>query len=59
MRLAASPIRLLPAVVPMLGRVGHSTSVKARSLLGWQVRSNEEAILATAESLVWLGLLKP
>jgi len=27
-------------------------------LLGWAPRSNEEAIVATAESLVRLGLLK-
>jgi dihydroflavonol-4-reductase len=49
---------LLQAVVPMLGRVRHSTSAKARSMLGWQPRSNDEAILATAESLIRLGLVK-
>jgi dihydroflavonol-4-reductase len=42
----------------MLGRVRHSTSAKARSLLGWRARSNDEAILATAESLIRLGLVK-
>jgi dihydroflavonol-4-reductase len=57
-RLAASRIPLLQAVVPMLGRVRHSTSAKARSMLGWQPRSNDEAILATAESLIRLGLVK-
>jgi dihydroflavonol-4-reductase len=57
-RLAASRIPLLQAVVPMLGRVRHSTSAKARSVLGWQPRSNDEAILATAESLIRLGLVK-
>jgi dihydroflavonol-4-reductase len=57
-RLAASRIPLLQAVVPMLGRVRHSTSAKARSVLGWQPRSNDEAILATAESLIRLGLIK-
>lgn len=57
-RLAANRIPLLRAVVPMLGKVRHSTSAKARSLLGWQARSNEEAILATAESLIRLGLVK-
>ena len=54
-RLAANRIPLLRAVVPMLGRVRHSTSAKARSLLGWQARSNDEAILSTAESLIRLG----
>lgn len=57
-RLAAHRIPLLQAVVPMLGRVRHSTSAKARSMLGWQPRSNDEAILATAESLIRLGLVK-
>ncbi|MDF0583761.1 SDR family oxidoreductase [Bradyrhizobium yuanmingense] len=57
-RLAARRIPLLRAVVPMLGKVRHSTSAKAKSLLGWQARSNEEAILATAESLTRLGLVK-
>jgi dihydroflavonol-4-reductase len=57
-RLAANRIPLLHAVVPMLGKVRHSTSNKARSLLGWQARSNDEAILATAESLIRLGLVK-
>ena len=31
---------------------------KARSVLGWEPRSNEDAIVATAESLRDLGLLK-
>lgn len=57
-RLAANRIPLLRAVVPMLGKVRHSSSAKARSLLGWQARSNEEAILSTAESLIRLGLVK-
>ena len=57
-RLAAHRIALLQAVVPMLGRVRHSTSAKARSVLGWQPRSNDEAILATADSLIRLGLVK-
>ncbi|UWU90484.1 hypothetical protein [Bradyrhizobium sp. CB1015] len=33
-------------------------SAKARSLLGWQARSNEEAIQSSAESLIRLGLVK-
>ena len=57
-RLAATRIPLLRAVVPILGRVRHSTSAKARSVLGWQPRSNEETILSTAESLIRLGLVK-
>ena len=45
-------------VVPELGKRKNGTSEKARRLLGWAPRSNEEAIVATAESLVRLGLLK-
>jgi dihydroflavonol-4-reductase len=51
-------VPLLRAVVPMLGRVRKSTSAKARSVLGCQPRSNDEAILAAAESLIRLGLVR-
>ncbi|WP_027552652.1 aldehyde reductase [Bradyrhizobium sp. Cp5.3] len=57
-RLAARRVPLLRAVVPMLGKVRKSTSAKAGRLLDWQPRSNEEAILSTAESLIRLGLVK-
>ncbi|MCP3372711.1 SDR family oxidoreductase [Bradyrhizobium cajani] len=57
-RLAATRVPLLQAVVPMLGKVRRSTSAKARAELGWKARSNEEAILSTAESLIRLGLVK-
>lgn len=57
-RLAATRLPLLRAVAPMLGKVRNSTNAKAKSLLGWQARSNEEAILSTAESLIRLGLVK-
>lgn len=36
----------------------NATSAKARRLLGWKPRSAEESILATAQSLVELGLVK-
>ncbi|HXY34446.1 MAG TPA: aldehyde reductase [Planctomycetaceae bacterium] len=45
-------------IVPELGKRKNATNEKARRLLGWTPRSNEESILATAESLVRLGLLK-
>lgn len=57
-RLAASRIPLLSYAVPMLGKVRRSTSAKAARLLGWQARSNEEAILASARSLIRLGLTR-
>ena len=46
------------ATVPELGKKKNATSEKARRLLGWNPRSAEEAILASAESLSRLGLLK-
>ena len=41
-----------------LGKVKNGTSEKAKRTLGWAPRSREEAIIASAESLVRLGLLK-
>lgn len=45
-------------ILPMLGVTMNATSEKAMTLLGWRPRSNEEAIVATAESLMRLGLLE-
>jgi len=36
----------------------NATNEKARRMLGWTPRSNEDAIVATAESLLRLGLVK-
>jgi hypothetical protein len=44
--------------VSELGKVKRATNEKAKRLLGWAPRSNEDAIVATAESLVRLGLIK-
>jgi len=41
-----------------LGKTRSVSNEKARRLLGWQPRSPREAILATAESLIKLGLVK-
>jgi nucleoside-diphosphate-sugar epimerase len=45
-------------IVPELGKMKNGTNEKAKRVLGWAPRSNEEAIVAAAESLVRLGLLK-
>jgi nucleoside-diphosphate-sugar epimerase len=45
-------------ILPELGQKRSFTNEKARRELGWTPRSNEEAILASAESLVRLRLLK-
>ncbi|UFX47896.1 aldehyde reductase [Bradyrhizobium sp. 41S5] len=58
MRLAARRNPLARAALPLLGKVRRSTSAKAQNLLGWRPRGNEEMIVATAESLIRLGLVK-
>ena len=47
----------MKSILPILGRNLDATNEKARRLLGWEPRSREEAIVATAESLVRLGLV--
>lgn len=56
-RLAARRNPSLKGVATLLGRNMNATSEKAIRLLGWAPRSSEDAIVATAESLVRLGLL--
>ncbi len=57
-RLAALRDPAVRQILPELGKAKNATSEKATRLLGWAPRSNEDAIVATAESLVRLGLLK-
>jgi nucleoside-diphosphate-sugar epimerase len=45
-------------ILPELGKLKAASNEKARRVLGWAPRSNEEALVATAESLLRLGLLK-
>lgn len=45
-------------ILPDLGKKRNATSEKAKRILGWNPRSVEEAIVATAESLAEHGLLK-
>jgi dihydroflavonol-4-reductase len=46
-------------LVPQLSRYRNASNEKAKILLRWQPRGNEEAILATAESLFRFGAIKP
>jgi nucleoside-diphosphate-sugar epimerase len=57
-RLAAWRDPAVKQILPELGKTRNATSEKARRILGWAPRSNEEAIVATAESLLRLGLLR-
>jgi nucleoside-diphosphate-sugar epimerase len=57
-RIAALRDPAVKLILPELGKIKNGTNQKATRMLGWAPRSNEEAIVATAESLVRLGLLK-
>ncbi|HEX4008043.1 MAG TPA: aldehyde reductase [Acidobacteriaceae bacterium] len=57
-RLAALRDPAVKQIIPELGKRKNATSAKAQRLLGWSPRSPEDAIVATAESLLRLGLLK-
>jgi nucleoside-diphosphate-sugar epimerase len=57
-RLSALMDPSLKQLVPELGKAKNATSEKAQRLLGWTPRSREDALVATAESLVALGVLK-
>jgi nucleoside-diphosphate-sugar epimerase len=57
-RLGAPRDPAVRQILPELGKTITASSEKARRLLGWTPRSNEEAIVATAESLLRLGLLQ-
>ena len=56
-RLAALRDPAVKQILPELGKQKNGSSEKARRVLGWAPRSNEEAIVATAESLLRFGLL--
>jgi nucleoside-diphosphate-sugar epimerase len=45
-------------LLPELGKTKDATGAKAEKLLGWSPRTREEAIVATAKSLLDLGLVK-
>jgi dihydroflavonol-4-reductase len=58
-RLAARRDPSVRQVLPLLGKIRNATSEKARRVLGWSPRLNEEAVVGTAESLIRFGLLNP
>ena len=57
-RLAAIADPAVRQVLPELGKVKNASNAKARRLLGWSPLSNEDAIVASAESLLALGLVR-
>ena len=56
-RLVALFDRNLKTVVPLLDSTRRATSAKAERMLGWRPRSPEDAIVATAESLIKFGIV--
>jgi nucleoside-diphosphate-sugar epimerase len=57
-RLARFKDPAVKQIIPELGKWKNATSEKAQKVLGWQPRSREESVVATAESLVRLGLVE-
>jgi nucleoside-diphosphate-sugar epimerase len=58
-RLAARFDPGMRTLVPMLGKIRNASSAKAERVLGWKPRSREEAIIASAASLVKFGIVGP
>ncbi len=58
LRIAALADPSIRQIIPELGKTKNATGDKARRLLGWAPRPREDALVATAESLIRLGLLK-
>lgn len=56
-RVAARFDPAMQQLLPLLGKVRNATSDKAQRVLHWTPRSREEAIVATAESLVKFGIV--
>lgn len=54
-RIAAPFSKQAKLVLPMIDVYRNTSNEKAKTILGWQPRSNEEAIIATAESLIEFG----
>jgi dihydroflavonol-4-reductase len=57
-RVAALRDPAVKQILPELGKKKNGSNEKSRRVLGWTPRSSEEAIVACAESLLRLGLLK-
>jgi dihydroflavonol-4-reductase len=57
-RLAALRDPAIRLITPELGKKKSASNEKAKRVLGWTPRSNEQAIVATAQSLIQLNLLK-
>ena len=50
---------LMKTVANQLGKTKELDNSKAKNILGWQPRSGEESVIASAESLIEFDLVKP
>ena len=57
-RLVARFDPALQQLLPLLGKIRNATSEKAQRVLRWKPRSREDAVVATAESLLTLELVR-
>ena len=57
MRFVARFDRTMKPLVPLLDNTRRPTAAKALRVLDWKPRSREDAIVATAESLVRFGVV--
>jgi len=57
-KLAALRDPAVKQIIPELGKWKNATSEKAQRMLGWSPRSREDSVVATAESMMRLGLVK-
>ena len=57
-KLASKADPAVKQILPELGKHKNASAEKAIRLLEWQPRSREDAVVATAESMIRLGLLK-
>ena len=57
-KLAALRDPAVKQIIPELGKKRNASNAKARRVLGWSPRSPEDALAASGETLVRLGLLK-
>lgn len=58
LRMAALFVPDVRQVLPELGKTKNASNEKAKRMLGWTPRSNEDSLVATAESLARLGMVK-
>ena len=56
-RIAALFDPAMRQLLPLLGKIRNATSAKAERVLGWKPRSREDAVVATAESLLKFGIV--